>query len=100
MMDKQIVDKFIEILSDCDYEAFSYSGRGMFGERCVAISGHLDVPDVMVDIMLAMVENCYDNGDMRAILEILKDTHTDNMGRGHVLYWPSAVMSVDEEVDE
>lgn len=49
-----------------------YSGRGMFGERCVGIV--CDNPDEAIE---------------EAASQGLKGARTDSMGRQAIVYWPS-----------
>jgi hypothetical protein len=62
-------DKLIELIEDTGRQPVSYSGRGMFGEKCVAVeldqydSGH-DLPD--------------------------EDHRIDFLGLGKIIYWPWA----------
>lgn len=86
----------------------SYSGRGMFGRSCIAVTGSLsDVQTVIAQTILALQEEVIqavqDAGedeekidaadDMRGILsdyvETILDYKTDNMGGWDIVaYWP------------
>lgn len=58
-----------------------YSGRGMYGQECVAID--TDYPN-------ALIEQAASRGVMGA--------RVDRMGRGYVVYWPS-IQATETEKD-
>jgi len=64
--------KLIERLKDEGYKPRSYSGRGMMGKHCVAISGDLDKYEVGA-----------------AVGSGFSAPQQDAMGMGIVLYWPA-----------
>ena len=75
--------KLIDALEDAYIGSVrSYSGRGMFGKSCVAISGDEDVSEWNVAKHLFSEE--YDGAFDR-----LPAPHHDQLGRGIVLYWPT-----------
>jgi hypothetical protein len=73
---------------DDDCELRSYSGRGMCGERCLAISGSLP------RIMRTLVEGCLgDAEDLSAaertdVRDAMDAVQTDSLGRGQIVYFP------------
>lgn len=61
--------KLIEAIKAADLRPRSYSGRGMYGERCVGVSlDYLGQADGLP----------------------LSGSRTDSLGLGIILYWPSA----------
>lgn len=83
----------IEILAEmAGYELRSYSGRGMYGKQCVAIT----TENGMLNTLADMAEEC-DSAEEAALL-IRKCDH-DSMGLGMVLYWPSIKWEKDEQND-
>ena len=52
-----------------------YSGRGMFGKKCVGIVG----PNLNL-----MIEKASEFGDHRGM-------RTDDMGKSYIVYWPEVV---------
>lgn len=67
-----------EALEDAGYEPRAYSGRAMFGKQCVSV-----VLDSEGDIW-NVARNLDANTNVPA-------PRTDSMGRGIVIYWPSAI---------
>lgn len=81
MKSEQESKALITALEDAGYEPRSYSGRGMYGKECVAISGE----DVSAwDVARALWFNNLDEEDMD-----VPEPRQDQMGLGTVLYWPS-----------
>lgn len=86
---------FQDALQDAnDAEGFgvsirSYSGRGMYGESCLGVSG--DPVDVQACIGAAMANlvDGYDFPDSEKVNMILDiwDFKADGMGRGMIFYW-------------
>ncbi len=66
-------------LKEAGYEPFSYSGRGMFGAQCVAVT----VPDLQGSMF-----------KLGSSIGIGPSTpRTDNLGHQYVVYWPSEAWS-------
>jgi hypothetical protein len=71
-----------------DLEIREYSGRGMSGERCLAVVGSLS------QIFAAVVEGClHEASDMAPddrtdIEDAMRQMRTDAMGYDTVVYWP------------
>ena len=64
----------------------SYSGRCMYGEKCLAFVG-----DSVTEIIASLMEGCDDGEDSPRLMELprlLRDSRTDNMGLDMVLYFP------------
>ena len=64
-----------------------YSGRGMYGRKCVGLSGSLRdcmqvIAEVIKDAHLCEQLNFND------VVDTLLDAQQDSMGRGVILYWP------------
>jgi len=71
----------VEIIEAAGYEAQSYSGRYMYGKRCVSLKSD----EGETKILANLVEEC---DDTREAAELIRRCRTDSMGRGIVLYWP------------
>lgn len=108
----------IDLLTAADYEPRSYSGRSMYGSRCVAVDSgpHGDdvrMADVISDAMLAAVSAAFgtvtaDNVDdavftaqklIDAIAGALRGAREDSLGRGSIIYWPNVAWPDDREDD-
>lgn len=77
--------------SDSDVRT-DYSGRGMYGDRCLGFV--IDVPDVLVGVALATV---LDENDA---WEIARDARIDSMGRSTIIYFPGWTVEDDDSVLE
>lgn len=76
-----------------DFEIRSYSGRFMYGEECLAITG-----DVVNMLQLGWLIKFHDHKD-EVYFEHLERTRTDSMGLGIVLYFPG-IRYTDPDLDE
>lgn len=71
---------FQEFLEDQDYETRPYSGRGMFGKTCLAVTVD-DLTGAAFDIRFRLGAHSHEiwpNGSAK----------WDNLGRGFIIYWP------------
>lgn len=64
----------------------SYSGRGMFGKDCLAISGK-DEAEIYSELFLATADKTFSSADLILIGQELQTACIDNMGKGVVLYF-------------
>lgn len=80
---------FIAALNNAGYEPRSYSGRGMYGDSCVAIVTDDHPFKVGIMVMAAL----YDGFDTWK----LENVESDSMGRSTVLYWPSVKWPDDSD---
>lgn len=102
----------LNILKDCAEQASidfrtDYSGRGMFGSRCVGISGSRDqVASVLSEVVQQIIQEvfseaidaddeqshnaAYDKNDQaqRAIDKLIGGQSQDSMGYDIIVYWP------------
>ena len=67
--------------TDGELDFYSYSGRAMYGARCVAIDGD-NVLDAVAKIVEAWKDATYE------LAQLLRRARYDNMGMGMVLYFP------------
>jgi hypothetical protein len=67
----------VRALEEAGYEAVSYSGRGMYGEKCVGVR----------------VGSAIEAGELTAVVG--HRPTTDSMGMGVIAYWP-AISWVEE----
>lgn len=86
-MKKERIQNLIDALEACDYEWEAYSGRSMYGKKCVAIK-------------LGSTDELYklgrDVGDACPRTPII-----DNMGKGYIAYWPTALLNDEtQEIPE
>lgn len=75
--------KLIRLLREAGLEPMSYSGRFMYGARCVAVVTSNEasmVADLLVASMLTE--------DFQFIQELMKTVKRDDMAFDKILYWP------------
>lgn len=113
--------QFVELLNEVSnsYEARSYSGRAMYGKKCVAIrvdgqdTGHGLVARAMARIVKIIDSEEDDNNfadtlnrldsKLQELVGIFSRTRSDNLGLDTIFYWPNMEWTKDldeEEVDE
>jgi hypothetical protein len=93
----QMKDEIQRAIEDADFETRSYSGRGMYGKSCLAVSAD-DPVEVVAKAMAAVAA---DNGvDLWDLAEKISNARTDSMGRGIVIYWPGIPYDGPDEDDE
>lgn len=72
-----------ELIESAGYDVREYSGRGMYGRQCIG----LVTDDPWLSVLADLVAHCEDVDDAASII---RKCRRDDMGRGTVLYWPSA----------
>lgn len=84
MNSKAFIDLLKEVhdQGDIEFDVRSYSGRGMYGKECVAITTDSHVS--AWTIALAIADMNGGNMDLFG----LGDPREDSMGLGRVYYWP------------
>lgn len=103
------VTRFIELLETAGYKPESYSGRAMYGYRCVAVI--IDGPQGLVGLGLALAEACDTDetgeggplpDELTTLIHFLRrGERTDSMGRtGTVVYWPDIAWPEDRKEDD
>ena len=76
--------KLIEALEEGGWEVRSYSGRGMYGKRCVSVRDGQDGEKASAwEIAKHLFSEQYDGEFDR-----LPEPQQDQLGLGIVLYWP------------
>jgi len=76
-----------EAFEDAGYDVRSYSGRYMFGKKCLGVDcSHTD--NVVIDTICEYTRTCESVYDIREFCELLKDSKEDNMGLGKIIYFP------------
>lgn len=88
----QLFVKAINELEQSDWVPYSYSGRGMYGRRCIAVNFEKD--GELPEFALRLAYSLYYEGSLHIaemltdLASIFKGTKVDSMGRGIVAYWP------------
>lgn len=82
---QQILEQAIEATSGDESDVQKYSGRGMYGRDCLAITGW-DVGPLMGAVIRELEHSDFDYEDVAYGLESLK---TDSLGRLTIIYFPN-----------
>lgn len=90
-----------EVVENAGFDPQSYSGRGMYGRKCLSFNLDRDenLCDAILDLAEAMNSHVQDNPDVEfedAIQEF-KGVKTDSMGLGEVVYFPNIEWEDDDE---
>lgn len=108
-MDQKLANEFKEILEDNGYDVYSYSGRAMYGEKCLAFDFDGSIIAQVAQLSTEILNYCYDNYDQSVdefsnkaedFFDLLSTGKTDNMGLGTVIYFPEIKWSKDWEESE
>lgn len=87
------VDTIINIAFDTNTDAMGYSGRAMFGERCLAVAGSER------DIARFLIALAIDDSELAE--EVVKGYRTDSLGLRTVAYFTTVAASgLDDEDDD
>jgi hypothetical protein len=89
----RIIDR--SVLLDAAYEAeimeddlrLDYSGRGMYGDKCVGIV--VEDPSALIEFVLALADSGTDTSWLRNV-------RMDSMGMSTIYYWPSVSVKEDD----
>ena len=98
MIDREDIEIFESIAEHAGIELHGYSGRGMYGRECYAISVQEGTVCEMVADLLDGC--CADLGDCEVLATFLRNAREDSLGRGSIVYFPSAAWQENEEDDE
>lgn len=71
-----------------------YSGRGMYGEQCVGITGSFS--DCML-VIAELIKAEREESGFNDMVDQLLDFKQDSMGRDVILYWPDLEKAEDRE---
>lgn len=114
---EQLIKTALEDVEEIEYHN-SYSGRSMYGAKCIAISGYgPHLQQVVAGSLKALVNEAFEQArDAESDLEYkqaeryLSDAHiaidallnykTDRLGQGQILYWPDIQDNEEEEDDD
>jgi hypothetical protein len=82
---------FQEILQQAGYKVREYSGRTMGRETCLSVAGDNVSQATLLGDLIDSVEHLSRNDwcdHVAVIVEALRETKEDAMGKGTVTYWP------------
>jgi hypothetical protein len=109
----EAVNQRQDVLGAPQFRIHSYSGRGMFGDTCLAVTidrNGINEFELMGRLVEAAAQHGADKADnehefanesvneaMEPVVEALRGTRTDSMGLGIVIYWPNISYVETEE---
>jgi len=88
-IDTKIIEGFEGALDNLN-ETFYYSGRGMYGDKCLAviISRDASIAGFVAEVMLSFINDYGDSKEAETLVTIFETSKMDSMGRDTVLYFP------------
>lgn len=106
-MVEALIDAKREANISCDIDMRSYSGRAMYGDRCIAIVGiHSECMTAIADTISAETQRLFNNMEEEApdlvkhnfLVKNLLNFRQDSMGRDDVVvYWPDTRLTESQE---
>jgi len=102
----KLKNRLIQTIRDEDYEPQSYSGRGMYGEECVAfvadsqVSTHGALIDVCSNIVQQIEDDTLSPEEAIHMMSYMQDVRTDSLGRGTIVYFRNVPWDPDFEASE
>lgn len=89
----------VELLENTggDFEMREYSGRGMYGDKCLGLVG--SIGRIVGDIVEACLSEDIPTESREYIADAVRGMRTDSMGRDSVVYFPSVAYAEDEDLD-
>jgi hypothetical protein len=109
----EAVNQRQEVLGAPSFRIHSYSGRGMFGDSCLAVTidrDGINEYELMGRVVEAAAQHGADKADnehefsgesvneaIEPVVTALHGTRTDSMGLGIVIYWPHIGYQESEE---
>ena len=93
--------RFIELLNEIEIEPRSYSGRGMYGKKCVGIEVGRGEDLVLLGVRLS--DQCYNKSEVNMLEQLLDggSFESDSMGKDNIYYWERIAWPVDlKEADD
>lgn len=90
--EKDWTAEVIDLCNAGELEWRSYSGRGMYGKRCLGIT--TDSPErAILTLIQVAVDLGFEGEDLQDLLLELDNMCTDSMGRSAIVYWPKFEMN-------
>jgi hypothetical protein len=92
------------MIEEAGFEPQSYSGRAMFGRRCLGVTmSALTLGKLISELMEQCLMSDPDGGDeyddMHKAAQAVKGIRWDNMGMDMIYYWPDVPFTDDEDED-
>lgn len=96
-----------KILERAGYTTRAYSGRGMYGAKCLGVPTDeslggviANIIECMEDPLLAAFEKVGQCEELQEVANAVRRVQTDSLGRGIIVYFPGIEHEASEEEDE
>jgi hypothetical protein len=84
-MNVETIELFLNAIEEAGYSPRTYSGRAMYGKQCVGVP--LERWQSDIDFVLDVIEAMHGVEGLSS--RVMRDSRSDSMGRGSILYWPT-----------
>lgn len=78
----EMINNFFEQMGDTR----SYSGRGMYGKKCLALAYDGNVGAFVADMLRTAAS---EDINLEVLADVLEDMKSDNLGRDTIYYFPA-----------
>ena len=94
-MAKHLVQRVLEDIGS--FEIRAYSGRGMYGQECLAVELDEGLGALMSDLILATED--LSGREIEDLAQAVRGVRTDSMGRGQIAYFPDVPFTATDVDD-
>ncbi|MGH9921075.1 MAG: hypothetical protein ACRD6W_19675, partial [Nitrososphaerales archaeon] len=86
------------VLEGVGYECRSYSGRGMYGAKCLGVE--IDRDTSLGYLVGDLIDALEGDDDLREVADGFRQLRSDDMGLGTIFYFPGVPYVEDEPEEE
>lgn len=80
--------QIVEAFENAGYEPTDYSGRFMYGDRCLGVSGD-NALSIVIETIAEFARNAETTDEVVDFVERLGNVRSDSLGLGQIVYFPS-----------
>lgn len=97
--------KIVSAFESAGYEVRSYSGRGMYGKECLAVTSEAS-GNVIINVVLQIMDAIngpssdayYESVEAaKNLIQSLQNHREDSIGRSSIIYWPNIAWEDDQD---
>jgi hypothetical protein len=93
--------RFQIVIEDAGFECMDYSGRAMYGKRCLGVSLDESVQLFTAKVMAAGLAGFGgEDEDLSDFVDIFESSSTDQLGLGQVIYFQDIKYSNEEPEED
>ena len=92
-------EQFLQIVGffeACGYDVRPYSGRGMYGQKCLGVECE-NPAECVLDAVRKAGEHLKTGADVSELIDTLGCMRWDSMGLGSIIYFPDVEWLEDQE---